>query len=79
MSAPDAFAQATVVALLPDSGRVWISTDGDGLYLMEDGRVSAVGRPGGALLNDAFTLLGDGRGSLWLASSSGSNARRSAN
>ena len=71
VGAPNGFAAAMVTALLPDSGRVWISTDGSGLYLMEDGHVSPVGRLGGALLNDAFTLLDDGRGSLWLASSFG--------
>ncbi len=71
VGAPNAFAAATIAALVPDSGRVWLSTDGGGLYLYQDGRVSPVGRPGGALLNDAFTLLDDRRGGLWLASSFG--------
>ena len=71
VGAPNAFADATVSAILPDSAGVWISTDGSGLYLMQDGRLSRAGRNGGALLNDAFTLIDDGRGSLWLASSFG--------
>ncbi|MGH7669203.1 MAG: ligand-binding sensor domain-containing protein, partial [Gemmatimonadaceae bacterium] len=71
VSAPNAFAGATVSALLPDSGRVWLSTDGNGLFLVQGSQVHAVGRPGGALLDDAFTLLDDGTGSIWLASSSG--------
>ncbi|HEX8724242.1 MAG TPA: two-component regulator propeller domain-containing protein [Gemmatimonadaceae bacterium] len=71
VSAPNAFAAAMVAALLADSGRVWLSTDGGGLYLFQGGQVNPVGRPGSALLNDAFTLLDDGRGGIWLASSFG--------
>ena len=71
VGAPGAFAGTAITALLPDSGRLWISTDGGGLYLWRNGRVTSVGRPGGPLLNDAFTLLDDRRGSIWLASSFG--------
>ncbi|MDE3152185.1 MAG: response regulator [Gemmatimonadota bacterium] len=66
-----AFSAYPVSALLPDSARLWISTDGGGLSLLRGDRLDGLGRAGGTLLNDAFTLLNDGHGSLWLASSFG--------
>jgi len=68
---PGAFTANAITALLPDSGRLWISTDGTGLRLLRDNRLTSLAHAGTDMLTEAFTLLDDGHGSIWLASSSG--------
>ncbi len=67
----DAYAGAQIVALVPDSGRLWISTDGAGLQMLDGDRLYSLAGADRSMLADAFTLLDDRRGDLWLASSYG--------
>ncbi|MDE3126978.1 MAG: response regulator [Gemmatimonadota bacterium] len=67
----DAYDEAQIVALLPDSGRLWISTDGTGLRLLDGNHVSTLVDPDRTMLSDAFIVLGGRDGGLWLGSSNG--------
>ncbi|MDE3172954.1 MAG: response regulator, partial [Gemmatimonadota bacterium] len=67
----DGYAGAPIAALLSDGGRLWISTDGAGLQLLDGDRLYSLAGVDRTLLPDAFTLLDDRGGDLWLASSYG--------
>ena len=69
--AAGAFTSQPITALLPDSGRLWLSTQGAGLRLLRNGRLISLANASASMLNDAFTMLDDGEGGIWLASSFG--------
>ncbi len=56
-------------------GRIWIGTDGDGLFRLEEGRVTTYGIQEGLASNQVRGILYDRQGALWITTFGGGVSR----
>lgn len=65
-----------IKAIYRDSrGRMWVGTDGDGLFGFDDGQISVYRTQDGLASNNVRSILYDRNGALWVATNGGGVSR----
>ena len=60
-----------IMAILPDGDRIWLGAYNEGLTLFHDGRVTVFRQRNATIAPQAYAIVDDGRGYLWVSSSFG--------